>query len=807
MAGGNVVNPLKAATLVPVPIDWWPPQVHRMLTAVGKQGRVAAFIVAAIVTGIIVYWGAKHPSWLTYDDAFITYRYADNLRQGLGLLYNPDEWVLGTTTPLYALILAGLGFFIPDLQSLGHWLAVVSWVAASWAAIALLWQEGWPRAGLAAGLLLAFQPYFLLSLGMETALVVALMLWTAWAWLGGRKPLAVVLAAAMILARHDSALWLLLLGLEIWRREKVLPWREALSVSALVLPWFLYAFWRYGSFLPNSAAAKFGQNELMPVGGQLPFWRELWRAATIQLNTVITALFVALLALGLGVIASRARQLWWLVGWIILYVVSYLWFGVATFPWYFVPPLAAANLIIALGIGFLLGDTRSGDLKVEAEETTGWTRLSSPGFNRLLQVVGILGLALLLAGQAAHLRSLISLPERPLAYISAGQWLESNTAEEAKVATIEIGRIGYYSQRPIVDTMGLVSLDMTEHQVGWVETLVYALNAYQPEYALALSGTAWDALVDQWWFRNTYQEVASFEQVTIYERQKADKELVRVEAAVDFVDGLALTGATFTSQELSPGEDLVAWLDVSVHQAQPPELSIQSRLIDAQTFEHVAGAESEPFGGWYGSDRWQPDDQLRIPIRFQVPADLADGAYRLGVTIVDPARDGGLPLAVAPDVLNPDIHIGWLRLGEPETPVPANDLVETHPQVHWQNGIELAGLALPDGSFTAGESLPVRLTWRPSKEIERDLTVFVHLVDDSGQIVAQQDQRPLKGRWPTPAWQPGQNYVDLYEITLPDTLPAGEYAIRLGLYDAVGRVPLSTGADDMWLWDRAVKIE
>jgi hypothetical protein len=246
-----------------------------MSNSAGDPKRVAALILAAVSAGIIVYLGASHPSWLTFDDAFITYRYADNLRQGLGLLYNPGEWVLGTTTPLYALLLAGLGLFLYDLQMLGHWLAVLSWIAASWAAIALLWQEGWPRAGLVAGLLLAVQPYFLLSLGMETALVVALMLWVAWAWLGGRKPLAVVLAAALILARHDGALWLLVLGLEIWRREKKLPWREAASVSALVLPWFLYAFWRYGSFLPNSAAAKFGQNQLMPFGGRWP--TQVWQ--------------------------------------------------------------------------------------------------------------------------------------------------------------------------------------------------------------------------------------------------------------------------------------------------------------------------------------------------------------------------------------------------------------------------------------------------------------------------------------------------------------------------------------------------
>src|SRR5207237_6332280 len=53
------------------------------------------------------------------DDSFITYRYARNLARGWGLVYNRGETVLSTTAPLYAILLAGLGFIIPDFQLLG----------------------------------------------------------------------------------------------------------------------------------------------------------------------------------------------------------------------------------------------------------------------------------------------------------------------------------------------------------------------------------------------------------------------------------------------------------------------------------------------------------------------------------------------------------------------------------------------------------------------------------------------------------------------------------------------------------------
>ena len=42
------------------------------------------------------------------DDAPITYRYAQNLADGKGFVYNEGEYIQGTTTPLYTLALAAL---------------------------------------------------------------------------------------------------------------------------------------------------------------------------------------------------------------------------------------------------------------------------------------------------------------------------------------------------------------------------------------------------------------------------------------------------------------------------------------------------------------------------------------------------------------------------------------------------------------------------------------------------------------------------------------------------------------------------
>src|SRR5205085_9404022 len=50
------------------------------------------------------------PTPRTIDDAFITFRYARNLVSGSGFVFNTGQRVLGTTTPLYTILLASLAW-------------------------------------------------------------------------------------------------------------------------------------------------------------------------------------------------------------------------------------------------------------------------------------------------------------------------------------------------------------------------------------------------------------------------------------------------------------------------------------------------------------------------------------------------------------------------------------------------------------------------------------------------------------------------------------------------------------------------
>jgi hypothetical protein len=92
-------------------------------------------------------------------------------------------------------------------------------------------------------------------------------------------------------------------------------------------------------------------------------------------------------------------------------------------------------------------------------------------------------------------------------------------------------------------------------------------------------------------------------------------------------------------------------------------------------------------------------------------------------------------------------------------------------------------------SLTAGELrlvgdlLQVELRWACSQPLEVDATVFVHVVDDTGRIVAQDDRYPLQGLWPLRYWRTGDGVVDLRWVHIPQDLPLGSYTVTVGVYD------------------------
>jgi hypothetical protein len=109
------------------------------------------------------------------------------------------------------------------------------------------------------------------------------------------------------------------------------------------------------------------------------------------------------------------------------------------------------------------------------------------------------------------------------------------------------------------------------------------------------------------------------------------------------------------------------------------------------------------------------------------------------------------------------------------------------------DGISLVGYDLLPEPVHVGGSLYIQYNCQVTEQPHTDWTVFSHMVDSGGNVVAGFDSQPGRGSLVTTRWQPGWRVLDEVELVLPGDLPPGEYTLRVGLYDATGNHLPATG--------------
>ena len=108
--------------------------------------------------------------------------------------------------------------------------------------------------------------------------------------------------------------------------------------------------------------------------------------------------------------------------------------------------------------------------------------------------------------------------------------------------------------------------------------------------------------------------------------------------------------------------------------------------------------------------------------------------------------------------------------------------------------VNLEEYRLDPAHLSAGDSLRISLVWRANATMDRDYTVFLHLLNSQRVQVAGVDSPPQTGLAPTRSWRPGQVIEDRYSLRLPPGLPAAPYHVEVGLYRSDGeRLPLEDG--------------
>lgn len=430
-----------------------------ILTENGPLTRIERIGLAlGLLLALALMWPLR--GYIT-DDTYIHLQYAKNLAAGKGFVFNPGESVYGSTSPLWvALIADGIALGLDGLR-----VAKVLGAAATLWSIVLFLQllrrdMRMPELrafGVVAWSCHAWMMRWSVS-GMETPLAVALVLAGFVAFTEGRqwgaRPVRTGALWALAALTRPEAVFLLVL----WGIFLIIDTDSRAGLRRLVygaMPplviyggWLLFARLTFGTFWPNTLEAKVAGGE-----GWAYFAEQLLRQAQIvgATDAALAGALVAALVFG-------GRRLWpdrwqaqrllpWV--WITALPVLYTMRGVPVLSRYLLPLMP----ILAWLAWRAVERWWSGDAP-RAEDRRG---------------AALLGLGLLLLSVVPNLMVYQQKVVPQVESLSAGmrgslipwgRWLRANTPPGAMVAAPDIGAIGYFSERRVLDLAGLVTPGM-----------------------------------------------------------------------------------------------------------------------------------------------------------------------------------------------------------------------------------------------------------------------------------------------------------------------------------------------------------
>lgn len=435
--------------------------------------------------------------YIQLDDAYIFYTYAQNIAAGHGYTFNPGEHVSGVTSPLYTIILATTHALLPiiSIPTLARIVGAISLLAIGIIAGDMISHISRSLAPLLFPILFIANPLLPNAIGMETYLVMALLIAALHSYSRQRYATTAIVLLFSIIGRPDALLFAGVLGIDyIVRARKLPPYVPSIIFTGGLIITALLHFGYFGTFVPTTLAAKIGQTSTGYWGGGLLFLRGLKNELA---KTAGHYVFLLIACSGMGYTIWRRRdilirpEISVLIIWSFAYIAVYGFIlNPPAYAWYYTP----LALVISLFAAILLGNIPK---KVH---------------------LAVLVLAIIAAaGYIVYPKATADTGQKFTVYTTTAHWLNQTVPKGSSVAANEIGILGYhYTRGTIIDGLGLITPGVAEHAAH--REFDWYIHAYEPDY-LVFNDPPRRLLEDsvyEPWFQIQYKQVA-----TIGTRQKS----------------------------------------------------------------------------------------------------------------------------------------------------------------------------------------------------------------------------------------------------------------------------------------------
>jgi len=474
--------------------------------------------------------------FLPYDDAYITYKYVNNLLAGKGLVYNEGHRVFGVSTPLYLLFLTvmKLIFHSFDVSILSVRMNFIFYLTTALSVFLLirLYLSSTGIACIGTILLLLNRELISISMGgMESFLFTSLVFWSLWALSTSRFCLGALLGGSLAVLTRPEGIFSAALCVLLWSlysRAHVIKFFSALTGPGLL--WGIFSIWYFGTPIPHSIIAKSQPLYPLPPGAALQTIGNLIKEWTINdlLHLFWLPKFPLLVSIGLlGLVTTffityrknLVGNKWYVVLLFFLFCVFYSISNLLIFPWYEPPLYIMWFLILFVGliqISLWISDKINKYLK-------------NVRYSGAIILIPVLIIVLLFLSNASYPycellmlgNSIVDMemskdPERYriIAYKKAAEQLNKIASSRSRIVAAEVGSFGYYSTGYIIDACGLVSpealrflpVPKEQRQSPWHGVIsVDLVKSIKPDYVVTMKAYANRSLLISSWFFENYE--------------------------------------------------------------------------------------------------------------------------------------------------------------------------------------------------------------------------------------------------------------------------------------------------------------
>ena len=365
-------------------------------------------------------------------------------------------------------------------------------------------------------------------------------------------------------------------------------------------------------------------------------------------------------------------------------------------------------------------------------------------------------------------------------------------------------RVGFLADRPTIPA------DPATRNPDQLAIFFQELSGSLPQYFVTKGSLEWLPLLNSGWFDESYEIAARFasdyapqDVLTIWAYEKSSPASGHAKNTnVTIGDNVKLVAYQYDPEVIRPGDDVRLTLYLQATQPITVGFSTDLQLRYMQD-GHVWAWEEHLTPRAVSGQHWGKNQIIEERLTLQIEDNIPLGAYELQALWGQPDVNPQRWLLFQDNDENP---LDRLQLGYVVAPPPVDASSMEPIEASFGDQIRLSGIDV-SGELAAGNDLVLSLFWEAIRIPDNRYTVFVHLFNDAGDLVASHDGEPVDGIYPTAAWQPGSVIQDTHRLSLPADLPAGEYDLRVGFYllETGERLPVTAAGGEV-LPDHALPL-